>query len=176
MSQHHPNDPSKSSGALSKIGSGPLVVVGILVVAIAAASISVWHQWSQGRETIAYFGSQSAYDIRHASQVEWKVIERREVEASNSTDISKVAGLVHFRQALIEDTSYEGQVPLEQAKPVWQYMVFFRDSPSATPTRLLFDLENAWVGLPDKDTVLAAKPIAAGLRRFFADIKPVASP
>lgn len=176
MSQPPPNNTSKSSGVLFKVHSGQLVVAGILFAAIAAGSVSVWYQWSQGREAIAYFGSQPAYDIRHASHVEWKQIEQQEVKASNSTDISKVAGLVHFRQALIEDTSYEGQVPLEQAKPVWQYAVFFRDSQSDAPTRLLFDLENAWIGLPDKDTVLAAKPIAAGLRRFFEDIKPVASP
>ncbi|RCS53931.1 hypothetical protein DTL42_01845 [Bremerella cremea] len=138
----------------------------MIAIAIIAATITIsWH-WSQSRFAVGYWGGDNATRIRAAEVVQLVDLAK---EAENQ-DISGAKGLVHFRQALIEDASFAGTVPLAEAEPLWQGEVIFVDEGTQTSTSVLFDLEKGLVGLPDRDEVLKAKPIADGLRKFFAEL------
>ncbi len=145
--------------------SGTWLVGGIVVIAIVAATITITWHWSQSRFAVGYWGGENATRIRAAEAVQ--LVDLAD-EAANQ-DISRAKGLVHFRQALIEDASFSGTVSTAEASPLWQVEVIFTDEGTQTSTTVLFDLEKGLVGLPDREEVLTAAPIAEGLRKFFAD-------
>lgn len=137
----------------------------MIVIAIIAAAITITWHWSQSRFAVGYWGGENATRIRAAEKVQ--LIDL--ADESSNKDISAAKGLVHFRQALIEDTSYTGTVPVTEAKPLWQVEVIFIDEGTQNSTSVLFDLKNGLAALPDREEALSATSIADGLRKFFAD-------
>lgn len=146
--------------------SGSWLVGGIVVIAVLAATITITWHWSQSRFAVGYWGGENATHIRAAEVVQLVDLAN---EAANQ-DISDAKGLVHFRQALIEDASFSGAVPVAEASPLWQVEVVFTEEGTQSSTTVLFDLEKGLVGLPDRGEVLNATPISEGLRKFFADL------
>lgn len=152
--------------ASTEQASGTWLVGGIVIIAVLAATITITWHWSQSRFAVRYWGGENATRIRAAEVVQ--LVDLAD-EAANQ-DISNAKGLVHFRQALIEDASFSGAVPVADASPLWQVEVVFTEEGTQTSTTVQFDLEKGLVGLPDRDEVLNATPIAEGLRTFFADL------
>lgn len=165
--------------------SGRVVVGGMLLAAVVAASVTLWHHWSQGNRAVAYWGTSQAVEIRYAPQVELLTLapgtlpdqlEAVPAEGPATTtpgrDISAVAGLVHFRQALIQDASFGAAVSVAKANPQWEYAVQFKNPEKGTRTVVLIDVQGALVGALGRDEALDARPIGAGLRKFLADLDP----
>lgn len=146
--------------------SGTYVVAAMIAVAVLAAGITIGYHWSQSRFAVAYWGPENATHIRAAEEV--RLVDRSGNEPPQ--DISAAKGLVHFRQALIEDASFLATVPSSEVSPQWEVEVIFSDPSSQSETTVHFDLQHGLVGLPDRVEVLDAQPIAAGLRTFFADL------
>lgn len=146
--------------------SGTVIVGGMIAIAIIAASITIaWH-WSQSRFAVGYWGGDNATRIRAAEVVQLVDL----ADETQNQDISATKGLVHFRQALIEDASFAGKVPSATAEPLWQVKVVFVEEGTQTSTSVLFDLDQGLIGLSERDEVLDAQPIAEGLRKFLADL------
>lgn len=146
--------------------SGTWLVAAIVAVAVLAAGITIAYHWSQSRYTVEYWGGENATRIRAAKKVvvvDWN-------GDGQPKDISTAKGLVHFRQALIEDASFVKVLPYSEAIPLWQVDVIFTDPATQTETVVQFDLNKGLVGMPDRVEVLDAQPIAKGLRTFFADL------
>ena len=153
---------------ISQLGnaSGTYLVAAIIAVAVLSAGITIAYHWSQSRFTVAYWGGEHATQIRAAEEV--RLVDLNSDAAAE--DISKAKGLVHFRQALIEDASFVGTVPRDEANPNWKVEVRFIDPDTQQETTVQFDLDGGLVGLPDREDVLNAQPIAEGLRTFFDDL------
>lgn len=149
----------------SGVGSGKLVVASMIMIAAILAGITVWHHWSKGYASIAYWGAPNGENIRYAPIVELKT-------GGKTYDISKARGLVHFRQALIEDASFTGSAPKDEVSPQWTHEVIFSWPEKSESTTVQFDLGMGVAALPDKQHVLVAKPdpTLSGLKTFFADV------
>lgn len=153
-----------NSNSRPGISSGKLVVAAMVLIAACLAGITVWHHWSKGYASIAYWGAANGENIRYAPVVVLKIGEE-------TFDISKSRGLVHFRQALIEDASFTGTASVEDAQPDWTHEVVFSWPETSDTTVVRFDLDQGILGLPSQSTALVAKPepTLSGLVTFFAD-------
>ncbi|MCA9198251.1 MAG: hypothetical protein KDA87_11965, partial [Planctomycetales bacterium] len=98
---------------------GRMVVIGMVVVALAAAIFAWTFRLSQGQQILTFWGADAASAIRLGSEVKLLQLEAGQIDSSNALvrslngmdwtaaiDISKTSGLVHARQALITDASY----------------------------------------------------------------------
>lgn len=128
------------------MNSGKWVIAGIMGLALVAASAAWWNAWSKGRRALEYWGSEAAYLIRLAPTVtlielqsppelatdqqsgkQWPgLVNGQDYTVKRRLDISQARGLVHARQALIQDTSYQWPVMSSPAVN-WQYAIEFVD-------------------------------------------------
>ncbi|MEW4564519.1 hypothetical protein AB1K70_18405 [Bremerella sp. JC770] len=150
------------------MSSGKLVVAAMVLIAASLAGITVWHHWSKGYASIAYWGASNGENIRYAPVVVLKTGEE-------TYDISKSRGLVHFRQALIEDASFTGTASIADTQPDWTHEVVFSWPETSETTVVLFDLDQGLLSLPSRPTALVAQPepTLSGLITFFADASSV---
>jgi hypothetical protein len=110
-----PNDPATTIGAATARGFAPgsIVVVGIFVVAILAASFAwVWN-YHRGREALHLFGAEAATLVRTAPHV--AIIGRSQIanDSPGNIDISHASGLLNARTSLLSDASYRWNEPTE---------------------------------------------------------------
>lgn len=168
---------------------GRVLIVGILGVAVLAASFAWWHQKSRGQKAIQYWGASSAYLIRNADCVWLCPLNRRKhaVEGSEQgdvsgsekilmdgvewdiawrRDISRARGLIHARQALIEDASFDWDRETPSVDPVWHYLIEFQEGERAM--RIVFDKEEHWIGAVDQGRPQRLN-VGAGLRKFLKE-------
>jgi hypothetical protein len=117
---------------------GKAVTVGILVLALSAAAYAWWHQRQRGDRAVHYWGGRQAYAIRHGERVEWWTIRPARPEdavgslaidglpwvVTRQTDITHAQGLVHARQALIEDATFVWDAP-PRDQPQWTDALVF---------------------------------------------------
>jgi hypothetical protein len=82
-------------------------------------------------------------------------------------DITQARGILHARQALIEDASYDWSRGLLTERPNWSDALCFSDQGGQTV--LVFDLTAGLVCQPETGQVASIAPIRAGLREFFAE-------
>lgn len=147
------------------VSSGKLVVASMILIAAILAGITVWHHWSKGYASIAYWGAANGENIRYAPIVQLKT-------GGQTFDISKARGLVHFRQALIEDASFTQSISQKDSQPRWTHEVVFSWPEKSESTVVQFDLEKGLLTLPEETTLLVAKPepTRSGLIAFFSDV------
>ena len=177
--------------------SGRALIMGILSAAVLMAGYAWLHQKGKGRRTLAFWGSRAALSLRYgkhiellrlappgeslAGKAETLDVDGQSWEIVNGSEIGSTPGLVHARQALVFDPSYDFDAE-PYASPVWQYALRIRnpenESERSSHARnstdsvvLLFDLEHAVARrLEDPQTVTIT--IAQGLRTFFEENVP----
>lgn len=149
----------------SGVSSGKLVVLAMILIAATLAGITVWHHWSKGYASIAYWGAANGENIRYAPVVQLKT-------DGETFNISKARGLVHFRQALIEDASFTQLISMEEIQPQWTHEVVFSWPEKSESTIVQFDLDKGLLALPEESRLLVAKPdpTRSGLAAFFSDV------
>lgn len=191
--------------------SGKWVILGILTVALAAATGSWIFRYNATHRAVEFWGPQPARMIRDAPRVD--IFRLRTAEAgllpafariplqSNRTlygydqhNISKAHGLAHFRNALLEDRSFEWPAEVPSSDPLWHWALMFWQSPEritssggplwiqktmdsmhdkkqSVMTCILFteDCTHATVTEPANGKVISCEPIAAGLREMFTE-------
>src|SRR4051794_22769570 len=81
---------------------GHFVVLGMLAVALVAATFAWWWNFQRGRKALEFYGPETATLIRTAPKVE---LSR---DGEPLRDISKAKGLLNARTSLLGDASYEG--------------------------------------------------------------------
>jgi hypothetical protein len=84
---------------------GKLAVFAILLLAACMAGGGWWWNYQRGRRCLELYGSEAAYLIRTAPKVELLT------EDSATIDLSRAAGLIHARTALLDDVSYVWDAP-----------------------------------------------------------------
>jgi hypothetical protein len=166
--------------------SGKLVILGILAVAVASAAASWWFRYEATHRAADFWGPDAAVLIRDAPGV--LLIELRQLTALEANgppsrsfavgqdtyvaalerDISQARGLLHLRNALLEDRSYawdDPQLPWrDEIEWKWR-LVFFGDRP---PKEIWFS-SNARYAMREDGAVISCSPIASGLVAFLQD-------
>lgn len=182
--------------------SGKWVILGILAVALAAAGGSWIFRYNATHRAVEFWGPQAAQLIRDAPTV----LLRRLPDETKPTptpqlrdkstfydfmasapapiDISSAHGLVHFRNALLEDRSYRWPEAAVGPEDRWRWAMTFRSKDDRELT-LIFssDLHAVTKDCPSVETPrkLNCEPIARGLEEMFVEFtatgtSPPASP
>jgi hypothetical protein len=85
-------------------------------------------------------------------------------------NITNAAGLVHLRNALVEDRSFDWSPAAAKPNDRWQWVLTFRDDSSRSGATLIFSPDaDRVVSLERADRVVSSEPIAKGLREMFAE-------
>ncbi|MBC8355383.1 MAG: hypothetical protein H8E66_25680 [Planctomycetes bacterium] len=121
------------------MNQGKLVIVFIFGLSAVMGAYAWWHHFTQGRRCVELWGAQTGELIRYAPQVE--LLQLDDVDATDGEtiriddkphaiiaqrDITGTQGLVHARQALIEDASYLWNANLVEPSN-WRYLLRFTD-------------------------------------------------
>jgi hypothetical protein len=137
-----------------KTGRGTALVVGLLLLGIAAACTGIWYQWEQTRKCLAVYGAAAAGRIASAPRVE--LLELADGDSPGRLrevarrDISGAKGLVHLRRGLVEDANFRwenaGEPPGERMPAqAWDWAIVFSDpgDPAGEETVVVIDFDAA---------------------------------
>ncbi len=184
--------------------SGTLLIVGILVLALGAAMFSWWFRAQATRRAMTLWGAERAVLIQSGKPVhalrlarsadgdgpanESIVVQGRALAIDERIDITRSGGLLHLRQALLEDRSLgegideQGNEELggeaESDASVWAYGLQFGEGEpavllvfSATFDRMLLVEQdgNARATAVSSAPISTAQPFAEGMTTFFAE-------
>ncbi len=161
-------------------GSGRGVAVAIILIALAAASFAWWFQWNRGHLSLEFWGPEAAELIRTGKRVTLCEFDGNSVGNSvgnsdadetsdwplpviRQIDISRAPGLVHARQALIEDNSFADDGLKTTKKPAWAYGLQF--AKGGRSVSVLLDLTNGYIRRAD-DPQTKSLLIRDGLKMF----------
>jgi len=119
-----------------------LVIVLIFAIAFGLGGYGWWHNYQQGHRSLQFWGSDSAVLIRYGPRVilldlgtypennspsESLDIDGQKFAVVQRVNIGQVPGLVHARQALIEDASFAWSTKQQPCVPNWQFALRFLD-------------------------------------------------
>jgi hypothetical protein len=125
------------------VNRGKLLIVFIFGTALALSIFAWSFQYLRGRKVLELYGADAARLIRvDADRVEllqlgdsldpassageeFIQIDEQQLPITSAIDITKARGLIHARQALIEDSSYEWNRPRGDCGPQWSYALRF---------------------------------------------------
>ena len=181
-----PAEPAQSSAAGV---SGKWVIIGILAVALTAAGGSWWFRYSATHKAAVFWEPRAAGLIRDASFVE--LIELRPAAGAERTNppashfafggdskyvpakrrvVSAARGLVHLRNALLEDRSFVWDntdvLPWHETVE-WRWLLVFADKKGGT---LITFSKDCHFVMTESHKVISCEPIAAGLAEMFAEM------
>ena len=154
--------------------NGKLVIGAIFFVALAAAVSSMVVRYQATRRILQFWGTETVALVSAAPTVEALRLGSAggEQNVTERVDISHARGLVHLRQALLDDRSFAWDEREEPGKPDWSYgLRFGDDSKSVT---LVFTADFRQASRSDSPSIVSSAPIAKGLATLFAEhIDPV---
>jgi hypothetical protein len=164
--------------------SGGLVMIGILVVAVAAAATSWWFRYNATHRAAKFWGPEAAKLIRDATQVTVHyspfISNETSMRANGASkiDVSHAHGLTHLRNALLEDQSFDWTtadnpmlLPPEKADTVYWFISFHDLGTGKDVTIWLTDdfRRASHSDAEHKAHSVSTAPIAKGLREMFAE-------
>jgi hypothetical protein len=140
-----------SMNASTSMG-GKIVVIGIFVVALLAASSGLLYKYFASQQPLEMWGAEGVQVIQKAQQVELVTLStadqniegptlqfgEQSIRVVSSKDISKAPGLIHHRHFLTERVSYESKPAEAQEMRHWTHAVKFQDG--QREVIVLFDL------------------------------------
>ncbi len=146
---------------------GIAVVVIIVLLGMSAGAVSIWWRWEQGKRALEFWGRDAAQRIRHAPQVELLQLSDSG-DVTERKDISKLAGLLHARHALIEDASFDWTKSLPDVwikEETWSYAVRF--TMDGEHTTVAFDLSRRRIRHVEAGSeIVLTKQINDGWRKY----------
>ena len=166
---------SQSSARAVSPTRGRAIVVGLVLLGLAAAAAGIAYQRLQTRRCLAFYGPEVARLVNAAPRVELVRLAPGDAAgrlvARDVRDVTLAKGLVHMRRGLVEDSNFEwrehgtaGRLPDE----AWDLAIVFSD-PAAPQVRatLVIDLDDsgslAVVGRPGR---VRLGRIASGLETW----------
>ncbi len=167
---------------------GKYVILFIGTAALAAAVFAWTFQYQRGRRILALWGADNARLIRvDAKQITLLELSTENVVDSESLtidgethfitrrlDITKARGIIHARQALIEDGSFQWDRPRGDCNAHWQYALRFTQGPRQAT--VLFDTNCQRAKLLESGSQAAIVPkIFEGWLKFIDEQIPETS-
>ena len=153
------------------MNQGKLVIVFIFGLSAVMGGYAWWHHYTQGRRCLDLWGAEAGELIRYAPQVE--VLQLDHADAADAPDAEKIQiqgaavkivarkditstpGLVHARQAFIEDASFLWKADLKGPSN-WQYVLRFTNGDHQVSVAI--DSDQGRVRLVGTDRQAALKP------------------
>jgi hypothetical protein len=161
--------------------SGKLIIIGILAVGLVAAGASWWFRYVATHRAAQFWGPEGVRLIRDAPTV--YLIKLATAEQPHGLvgptgvayEISKARGLLHLRNALLEDRSFDwtnlGAKPTGKDTFLGQWELLFLDDGPKAQLNILFtaDCRHASVRADDVDPnwTISTEPISGGLCDIF---------
>lgn len=178
--------PVPSRPALPAARSGAGLVIGLLVLGVAAGTLAILFQRGQTRRCLSFYGPAVARRVASAPVVEvWRLQPGGAagvLEAGERVDVSQAPGLVHLRRGLVEDANFrwpadDGPVGERLPSGAWDVALVFSDpARPGEDARVVIDLDDgpgggaiAVVGRPGR---IGLGRIAAGLSKWLAGVRP----
>lgn len=172
--------------------SGKWVIVGILLVAFAAAGGSWWFRYNATSRVAQYLGRENVIAVRDASKVTlstfaepisipinsiWSVPVEQWLaqQPQTSTDVTSAHGLLHLRNALLDDRSFEWESdainPVAVAAAKWTHALIFDDTNSGHHAYLILSTGSKLIKPADRTFPLSYQPIATGIAEMLAEFE-----
>jgi hypothetical protein len=168
--------------------SGKWLIVAILAVALAAGAFSWWFRWSATHRAAELWGPEAAATIRDALHIEayrltdagsetdeTLVAGNRAYAVERRVDVSKGPGLVHLKQALLEDRSFDWEATFDTGLLVPRWALVFHPLPDRQSTEaatLLFDEDcerGAAITAGQPARPFVCRRIAAGIEKVLTE-------
>ncbi len=147
---------------------GQLVIVFIFGLSAVMGGYAWWHHFTQGQRCVEFWGAETGELIRYAPQVEVMQLagsdndDAETIQIGNESlaiaarkDITGTPGLVHARQALIEDASFLWKADLAGPSHT-QYVLRFTDGEQQVSVAI--DCDQGRVRLVGTDRQAVLKP------------------
>ena len=172
--------------------SGKLVIIGIVIVALAAAGTSWWFRYNATHRAVRFWGPEAAVLIRDAPKVTLfrmpsaEIVRLAEDDAARARfddsayDITKARGLVHLRNALLDDRSFiwprSGEPWPNPVSDIGHWYLSFHDPQSSNTVLMMFSKDcrqaaRLKLGFAAYNlTSISTEPIAAGLAEMFGEL------
>ena len=164
------------ASATSSFRPGSLIVLAILLLGIAAATVAIWYQRMQTRRCLDFYGAEAAWRVVKAPRVElWRLAPTGRpgrLMATNRHDVTVAKGIVHLRRGLVEDASFRWDVagPVGRLpEDAWHYALVFSDPAIDGRTTLVVNLEAAesetqgWLAVQGRPGRAALGRLGSGL-------------
>ena len=168
-----------------------ILILIILALAVAATVFAGWFRWSQGHRALGFWGADLASRIRFAKSIELLWLDSPLVDAASPEDLPAIdtltidgvkwrihrrrditdsRGLVHARQALIQDATYVWDNDALGPKSAWTHALVFQAA-GQNDVILLFDLFEDSAGCVRElgGTEKLPLTIPQGFETFFAE-------
>jgi hypothetical protein len=162
------------------LNSGKLLILGIVALAVLLAGASWWFRYNATHRAAQFWGPQGARLVRDATSVYLIKLPASESFGSirntaSGYDISKVRGLTHLRNALLEDRSFDWTSasgnPKTNCDFIGKWELEFRDADSAEPFTIRLTADCGRAAAMDEDDcprgVISTAPVAVGLRQVL---------
>jgi hypothetical protein len=171
--------------------SGKIIILGILAVAFIAAGTSWWFRYNSTRRAARFWGRELTLLIRDAPEVilfrqpSRELIQFVEKNPSRAKfvdpahDISKARGVLHLRNAMLDDRSFvwpaAGNPWHSLTADPTHWLLSFYDPKSRQSAELFFTKDCHYAGrlkvvfMHKEWMAVSTEPIAAGLREMFAE-------
>ncbi len=169
------------SPATTRFRPGSLIVVVILLLGIAAATVAVFYQRTQTRRCLDFYGSEAAWRLAKAPRVElWQVAptgQPARLVATNRHDVTDAKGIVHLRRGLVEDAGFRWNasgVVDRLPDAAWDYALVFSDPAGDGRTAVVVDLEaeGGWLAVQGRPGRAALGRLGRGLAEWIAATIP----
>lgn len=162
---------------------GSLLVVAILLLGLAAATVAISYQRMQTHRCLDFYGPEAARRVAKAPRVElWQLAPTgrpRRLVATSRLDVTEAKGIVHLRRGLVEDAGFRwGETGSAERLPdeVWEYALVFSDPTADGRTTIVLDLDPAggWLAVQGQAGRVALGRLGRGLADWLAATIPPA--
>lgn len=169
--------------------AGKWIVIGVFGLALVGAVGSWLFRYYATHQAARFWGAKSAVLIRDAPQVDFYFLVNGEATLNDAdllekltqpgvcskVDVSRGRGIVHLRNALLEDRSFDWQMT-PAAPPPAGWMLRFSDPTTKDEAWIAFATGSNFCRLlgADQDAeIVSCEPIARGLTEVFNEFSAV---
>ena len=127
---------------------GKIAVIAMFLVAFLMSSGAWWWSYQRSQKSLAFWGKDSAFLIRHAETVTLLELGKPYEKLSGNLnilreiDLSKANGLVNARHPFSDDASYRWDASTPTDSPPANYTIAVRFTRQQKTATILFDFEN----------------------------------
>jgi hypothetical protein len=168
-------------------------LIGVVIFAIAAASLSIVMRRTQSEQTRVLLGEEAIFALQYGKSFHIRLpsgsslidpkrsVQWLQQDGSQRTNLTDTPGLGHFRHALLDDRHYNWETRIEATKehlgvdqPELVFVEIAGPPTEVKPTVILIELSAGWVGLAQGTTfVQVTDRVRPALRNFIKTRKDI---
>jgi hypothetical protein len=161
---------------MPKLSRGTFVILLMVAAAVGLSIYAAWYRYQAGDDALRFWGREAAVQIRGAEKVELLILADKseqpaatdvssesnlKIQGASYTiaktiDITTARGLIHARNALLEDASLDAQAAPPATTPHWDRVLRFKDA-NGSSTSIAIDLKTAWISRTDTGAMIKLK-------------------